>query len=142
MHERKQGGSDPPCDLFCGKTVNGFTVIGLAVSGDRLGPAGMMQGIGIELGLQGDAAALAITDAVLAVFIQEIAGVELDAWAVGVDCHGAAGSAVAQDGAGIAEDFPVVVIAGLQMQRLVVAFDIPADSLGGAEVHGRSVHAA
>ena len=99
-----------------------------------------MQGIGIELGLQRHAAALAVIDTALAVFVQEVAGVELDAGAVGVDRHGPAGDGIVEDGTGIAEDLPVVVIAALELQRLIVHADVLGNGLGAAEIHGGARH--
>ena len=124
------------------KPVNGFAVIFFAGFRNGLRPLGVVQAVGIELGLQGRAGAFAVVYTVLALFIQEIAGVELDAGAVGVNGHAPSGNRVGKGGAGIAEDFPVVVIAALQLQRLVVRADVLTDGLGGAEIHGRPRNAA
>lgn len=69
--------------LLSPEAVNGFAVVFFAGPGDGLGPFGMVEGIGVELGLQGNAAALAVINAVLTGFLQEIARVELDTGAVG-----------------------------------------------------------
>ena len=125
--------------LFSSKSVHGFAVVLFSCLGNGLGPFGVVEGIGVELGLQGNAGALAVIDAALAGFVQEIAGIELDAGAVGIDCHGASGNGVLKNGAGIAEDLPVVVIAALELQGFVVLVDVPADGLGTAEIHGAAV---
>ena len=111
-------------------------MIPLSCLGDGLGPIGMVECVGIELGLQGDAGAFAVVDAVLAVVIQEVSGIELDARAVGVDGHAPAGGRICQGGAGIAEDLEVVVISSLEVQGIVVDADIPANGLWGPEIHG------
>ena len=66
-------------------------MIPLSCLGDGLGPIGVVECVGIELSLQGDAGALAVVDAILALVIQEVSGIELDARAVRVDGHGSAG---------------------------------------------------
>ena len=125
----------PRCFLPC-ESVDGFGVIALACFGEGLWPFGMIDRVGPELGLQSDAAALAVPYASLAGFLQEVARVELNAGQVRVNSHHSAGLLVGQLGAGIAEDFVVVVVAALQVQRLIILSDIPPDSLGFAEVHG------
>ena len=55
-----------------GKMVRGLAVIVLPGPGEGLGPFGMVEGIGIELGFQGNAAALAVIHAALAGFLQEV----------------------------------------------------------------------
>ena len=122
------------------KSVAGFGMVGGIGGGDGLDPFGMVHSIGIELGFQTDAAALAVVGAALAVILQEVAGVELDTAAVGGHAHGAAGSRVAEDGAGIAEDLEIVVVAALEVEGFVVGFNVTADGLGSTEVHGGAFH--
>ena len=96
--------------------------------GDGLGPFGMVDGIGIELGLQADAAALGVDHAVLAGGVHDVvAGIELDTGAVGIDVHDTAGNGIGQGGAGVAVDFPVVVEATLEVQCIIVFVDVTAD---------------
>ena len=117
-------------------------MVGGICGGKGLRPLGMVYSVGVELSLQADAAALAVVDAILAVVFQEVAGVELDTAAVGRNAHGAAGSGVMENGAGVAEDLKIVVKAALQEQRLIVGLNIPANGFGCAEVHGGTVHTA
>ena len=125
-----------------GEAVHCFAVIFFACFCNGLGPLRMVDGIGIVLSLQADAAALAVIDATLAGFLQEIAGIELNTGAVSVDGHDPAGFRVGKLGAGIAENFPVMVIAALEVQRVVVFVDVPANGLGAAEIHGGAGDAA
>ena len=124
------------------KFVAGFGMVGGVCGGEGLLPFGVVHGVGVELGFQADAGALAVINAALAVVLQEVAGVELDAVAVGVNAHGPAGGRVMEGGAGVAEDLKVVVKAALEVEGFVVRFDIPANGLGDAEVHGGAVHRA
>ena len=62
--------------------------------GEGLGPFGMVDGIGVELGLQRNAGALAVMDTALAGFIQKITSIELNAGAIRMDSHGAAGTGI------------------------------------------------
>ena len=124
------------------KPVAGFGMIGGSGWGEGLEPVGMIDGVGVVLGLQSDSAALAVVDAALAGILQEVACVELDAGQIGEDIHGAAGDGIVEGGAGIAEDLKVVVVAALEVQRFVVGFNIPADGFGGTEVHGSTLYAA
>lgn len=110
--------------------------------GDGLGPVAVVQGIRVELGFQSNATALAVDCAALAGFLQEVSGIELNTGAVGVYRHGSAGVGVKEGGAGVAEDLPVVVVAPLKVQRLIIGIDILTDGLGAAEVHGGSLHAS
>ena len=121
------------------ESIDGFAVVLFSGLHNGLGPFGVVEAVGVELGLQGDAGALAVVDAVFALLVQVIACVELNARAVWVDFHGSAGNRVGQDGAGVAVYFPVVIVATLQVQRLVVHADVPADGLCSAEVHGVAV---
>ena len=107
--------------------VNGFAVVFFACLGERLGPFGVVYGVGIELGLQCDTGALAVMDTALTGFIQVIAGIELDTGAIRVDGHGAAGVRVTQNGTGGTENLEIVVIAALQLQTLIVFSDVPAN---------------
>ena len=100
-----------------------------------------MDGIGVELGFQSHTGILAVMNAALAGFVQEIAGVELNARTVGADRHAPAGYRVGQLGAGIAEDLKIVVVAPLKLQRLVIRVELLADGLGTAEVHGGALYA-
>ena len=107
-----------------------------------LGPFRVVDGIWGILGLQADAAALAVNNAALAgLLVNEVARVELHAGAVGVDGHCPPGARVGQLGAGIAEDLPVVVVAPLEVQRVVIPVNVPPDGLGAAEIHGSAFHA-
>lgn len=110
--------------------------------GDGLLPFGVVDGIGVELGFQSDAAAFAVFHAALALTAEEIARVELNAGQVGVNGHDAAGNRIGHHGAGIAEHFKIVVVAALEVQGLVVLANVSANGLGGAEIHGRTLHAA
>ena len=108
--------------------------------GNWLGPITVMKGIRIELCLQCDAAVLTVIDAVLAVFIQIIAGVELNARAIRQYLHTASGNRVFQHCTGVAENLKVVVIAALKLQRLIRSRDICADWLGNPEIHWGTVN--
>ena len=108
--------------------------------GNGLWPFGMVEGIGIILGLQADAAALCTLPTALSGSVQEITGIELHTGAVGVDRHGTAGVGILQIGAGVAENLKIVVIAALELQRFVIRIDVPADGLGAAEIHGGTLH--
>ena len=149
-HHQKATSKNTPTKhrLFCrrvclvGEAVNRFGVVGFSGLGDGLRPFGMVDGIGIVLGFQGDAAALAVYGAALSGLVQEIAGIELNAGQVGVDRHGAPGNGIGKHRAGIAEDLEVVVIAALQIQRLIIGPDVLSDGLGAPEIHGRAFHAA
>ena len=104
-------------------------------------PLGVVDGVGIELGLQTHTAAEAVGDSVLALLaLQEVAAVELDTAAIRLHGHGTAGNGIGKHGAGIGVDFKIVVIAVLQLQGEVILPNIPADGLGGTEVHGRAFH--
>lgn len=116
------------------ETVSGYTAVMRARFREGLGPLGVVECVGIELGLQSDTAVPAVVDAALAGLVQEIAGIELDAGAIGVDRHGAAGDGVGKIGAGVAKDFEIVVIAALQVQRFIMRSDILTDGLGGAKI--------
>ena len=122
--------------------VFGLAVVMLAGLGDRLEPLGMIQRIGIVLGLQANAAALGVAGAALAHLVGVIGGVELHAGTIGVHCHFPAAFLVAQDGTGIAEHLEIVVVTALQVQRIIVRANIPANGFGCAEVHGGAFHAA
>ena len=112
-------------------------MVGLAGLGDGLCPFRMVDGVGVILGLQADAAALAVGHATLAGMVGDVvAGIELDAGAIGEDAHTAAGNGVGQSGAGVGGDFPVVIVAALEIQRVVISIDVLADGLGLTEVHG------
>ena len=100
----------------------------------------MVEGIGPELGFQSHTGASAVVDSALARFVQEVARIELNAGTVGVDGHGTAGGGVLQNGTGIAEYFPVVVEASLQVQRFIILPDVPGNGLGAAEIHGGAGH--
>ena len=117
-----------------GEAVYRLAAVGLTGTGDGLRPAGMVETVGVELGLQRHAGALAVVYAALAGLVKEIACVKLNARAVGADAHAPAGDRVRQGGAGIAEDLPVVVVAALKLQRLVVRADVLPDGLGRADL--------
>ena len=115
--------------------INGFTAEGFFCLYDGLGPVAVVEAVGVELSLQRHAGALGVVNAALTVFIQIIAGIELNAGAVGMDFHGAAGKGIMKDGTGVAVDFPVVVITALQMQRFIISTNVLPDGLGAAEIH-------
>ena len=135
--EAEASGDALPCEL-----VSGGALVLLTSLYDGLLPAGLVHGIGEILGFQSNAGALAVFDAAFAFALQEIAGIELDAGAIGGDGQGAAAFRVGKDGAGIAEHFEIVVIAISQLQLLVLGESIPADPLGRAEIHGGADYAA
>lgn len=124
------------------KAVSGYAVILFSRFHDGLLPLGLVQCVGVELGLQAHGAAGLIFLAVLAVAPGEIGGVDLNTGAVGVHSHAPPAVGIPQDSAGIAEHLKIVVIAVLQMQRLVIDANIPAQGLGTAEIHRRSCHRA
>lgn len=128
--------------LSPGEAVNRLAYIALPCGDNRLFPLGLVQSIGVELGFQGNAAVFAVMNAALAGLVQIIAGVELNAGAVGIDGHTAAGFRVRQGGAGVAEDLKIVVVAPLQVQGLVVSVQVPGDGLGNPEIHGRVCYRA
>ena len=98
----------------------------------------MMQGIWVILCFQCYTTAFTIVNSVLTGFIQEIAGIELNAGTIGIYRHAASRYRVLQDRTRIAEDLPVVIITTLKKQRLIVGIDILTNGLGGAEIHWRS----
>ena len=82
--------SKDPC-LFSGEMIFGNAVIPLAGLGEGLHPLGVIHRVGIELGLQGDTATVAVGNTILALIpFQEVAAVELNTNAVGVHAHGTA----------------------------------------------------
>ena len=93
--------------------VGGFAVIVLSGFQNRLGPFAVMDGIGIELSLQGNTLPETVMNAALTHFIQVVAGVELNTGAVGGNGHFPAGTGVPENGAGGAEYLPIVVKAAL-----------------------------
>ena len=105
----------------------------------------MIGGIGIILGLEGDALALLVHRAALAGLVGDIVGgVDLHAGQIRVDLHGNVGLIGCQLGhlgqlAAVVQA-PVVVIAVAEDQGLEVLTDVPAHFLPGAEVHGRALH--
>ena len=109
---------------------------------NRLRPFSMVQCVGIVLGFESHTASLSIVNPIFARLIQEIAGINLNAGTIRMYSHGSAGYGIFQNSAGIAEDFPVVVISRLKMKRFVVQLDIPRKGFGRAEVHGRTVNFA
>ena len=133
----------PNCNLpLPAEFVDRLALVMGAGLGERLGPFGMVDGVGVELGLQRNAGALAVIDTALAGFVQEIACVELDTGAVCMYRHGASGAGVTQNCAGIAEYLEIVVIAALQVQTFIVLADVAADGLGFAEIKGSSFNLA
>ena len=78
-------------------------MIVLAGLGEGLDPFGVVHRVGIELGLQRNAAPVAVGYAVLARALQIIAGVEVETGAIGGDGHGAAGFGIRQNGAGVGD---------------------------------------
>ena len=126
--------------LFAGEAVNGFAFVDRIGLGNGLGPGRIVEAVGIELGLQGHAAVAAVVYPVFSLVIQVVAGVELNAGAVGVDAQAPAGSGVCQGGTGVAENLPVVIIAALELQSIVIGVQIPGDGLGHPEIHGAAGH--
>ena len=119
------------------ENIFGFAVEGLICLDKRLGPFGMVDGIGIELCFQADAASVAVGNTVLADFThEEITAVELNTGAVRGYCHSASGFRVGQNGTGVGKNFKIVVVAALQLQGFIICVDISADGFGNPEVHG------
>ena len=105
-------------------------------------PFWMVYRIGVILGLQADAAPGCVNYASLTGGLGKVAAVELYAGAIGGDGHAAAAFRIGQNGAGIAENFEIVIIAIGHFQRFVSSEDIPADGLRRAEIHGSACDAA
>ena len=124
------------------KGISGFRMVFLTGLEEGLGPFGMVHGVGIELSFQSHAGALTIVYATLAIVVQEIACVELDTGAISGNGHDAAGFGVFQNGAGVAENLEIVVIAALQVQRFVIGVDVLTDGLGCPEIEGGADDAA
>ena len=118
------------------KLINRFAMVFLTGLCKRLGPFGMVDGIGVKLSFQSNAGALAVIDAALTVFVQEIARVELNAGTIGMYRHGTSGAGIPQNGTGGAEYLKIVIIAALQFQTFIIRFNIAADGLGFPEVKG------
>ena len=55
-----------------------------------------------------------------------------------MNSHGSAGYRICQNGTGVAEHFPVMIISCLQVQGFVICVDILRNGLGGAEIHRSS----
>ena len=118
-----------------------MAVVGLSGTEDRRRPLGLVGRVGILLGLEADAAALQVLDALLAGdgAVEEVAGVDLDAGLVGVDLQvDAGGRAPELDGdlrdVALGVQDPVVVVAVAVADLLVVGGDVTADSVRGTEV--------
>ena len=92
----------------------------------------MVEAVGIELGFQSHAGALAVVDTTFSMFVQIVAGIELNTGAVCMDFHGSAGNRIRENGAGIAVYFPVMIVAALQMQRLIIHADVSCYWFGAA----------
>ena len=107
---------------------------------DRLGPIRMVQCVRVELSLQGNTTALSIVDSVFAGLIQKVACVNLNAGAVRMNGHGTPRYWISKNGAGIAEYFPVMVIACLKVQRLIVRTDVLRNGFGRSEIHRCAVY--
>ena len=105
---------------------------------ERLLPFGMVDRIREELGLQANAAAFGVFYAAFAGFLGVIGRVNLNAGTIGDNAHLPTAAGIGQMGARIAEDLKIVVIACLQLQRLIISADIPADGLGDTEIHRSS----
>ena len=73
-------------------------MVGLSGTEDRRRPLGLVGRVGILLGLEADAVALVVHDALLAGdgAVQEVAGVDLDAGFVGIDLQVDAGGRAAE----------------------------------------------
>ena len=136
--KRNSGCKAQPLKILPAESVNRFAVIFLASFGKRLGPFGVVHRIGIELRFQRDAGTLAVDNAAFADLVQEVAGIELDAGAICMDCHGTAGTGITKDGTGIAENFEIMVVTTLQLQTFVIFINVTADDLGHAEIKGRT----
>ena len=124
--------------LLPAEFVNGFASIVCAGFGERLFPLRMVDRVGIILGFQRNTGTLTVVDATLAGFVQEIAGIQLNAGAVRMDSHGASGAGITQNSAGTAEDLKIVVIAALQNQRFVAFINILTDGLSFTEIKRRA----
>ena len=130
-----------PSAMLLFKCVSSLAVVGLVCRGDGLGPFRLIQRVGIELCLQADTAPEVIGNTALSGLAQqEVACVELNAAAIGGHFHSPAG--YRKNGTGIAPDLEVVIIAVLELQGIIVLVNIPADGLGGAEIHGCALHAS
>ena len=101
-------GRQLPPHTILNKGIAGFGVVGFTGLDKRLGPLGVIYGVGIELGFQSDAAALAVVHTVFAVVVQEITGVNLNAGAIGGNGHGTAGNGIVENGTGVAENLKIV----------------------------------
>ena len=140
---KKASGSDfAPALLDLTEDILGFRVVRHTCFYNRLRPLGVMDGIGIILGLQTNTATAGIGNALLARIIHEITGIELDAGTIGHHLHGTAGNRIRQGCAGIACKNKVMVITILQMQRLIIHQNISAYDLGRTEIHRRSHYTA
>lgn len=122
------------------KAVSGLALILFSRLGDGLLPLRVVDGVGIELGLQTHGAAGLVMGAVLAVATGKVGGVDLHTGAIGVDGHTPATVGIGKGGTGVAEHLEIVVIAILQVQGLIIFPNVPAQGLGLAEVHRSTLH--
>ena len=108
---------------------------------------GAVKGVGAVLAFQAEASAAAVSGFALAwnYAVQVVAGVELHGGQGGEAGEGDAGSFVHSvshfpQGAGLAVDHPVVVIAAGPRELLEAVVDVVADAGGLPQVHGSAVH--
>ena len=132
----RNSGFSPRKFVFCGALVV------LPRRGEGLGPLRMIHRIGVELGLQRHAGALAVKDSILALILQVVAGIELDAGAIRMNRHGSAGNRIMENSTGIAPDLKIMIVTALQVQRLVVCVNVFSNGLGSTEVHRCPSYAA
>ena len=102
-----------------------------------------MDTIRIMLGFQTEAGAIRIFFSALSQSgTGEIGSIQLNAGAVSIHSHTPSAFRVVKECAGIAENLKIVVISLLKMQRLIIGLNIPTQSLGKAEIHGRIFYRA
>ena len=122
------------------ETELGFAVIGRTCLRNRLGPLGIVDGVGVELGLQADTAAVGIGHPILTRLCgQKVASVELNTRTICGNSHGPAGCGIRKNGAGVGENLKIMVITAQNGKRRKGIINIPADRLGAAEIH-RSIY--
>src|SRR5699024_9297318 len=101
----------------------------------------MVDGVGVVLGLQAQAAAQVIGGAVLAGTPgEEVGGIDLYAGLIGGDGQGDAALLGMEHGGGGAAEEEVGIVAAGALDAGLVAVHRFAQHSGGAEVHGGAVH--
>ena len=101
----------------------------------RLLPRRTIDGIRETLGLQTHAAALGIAHAVFADFIGVVGGIKLDAGAIGDHRHDPSAAGIGKVCAGIAENLEIMVVAGLQHQRLEIGRNILPEASADCSIY-------